>query len=175
MHTIRLRDIEILDTQFTGMHRQCKPLGDKSNNLETIRVVGIGGFWMLGGTTPVPSLKKGGELYGYGCTARRNVRHGLLSLSAGCQGTAPLLFARRGRGWFSQSIEHPTSLTALCVNLFPEKTIQSYGRKARKIRWGGYLCMKGKVGHDKPISVLTSFGTIPRAATGKTPHPQVNH
>ena len=46
---------------------------------------------MLEGTTPVPSLKEGGELYGGGCTARRNIRHGLLSLSAGPMGTAPLL------------------------------------------------------------------------------------
>jgi hypothetical protein len=40
MHTNRLRDLEILDSQFTGMHRQCKPLGDKSNNLEPDRRFG---------------------------------------------------------------------------------------------------------------------------------------
>jgi hypothetical protein len=45
MHTNRLRDLEILDSQFTGMHRQCKPLGDKSNNLEAIEIVsGCTGF-----------------------------------------------------------------------------------------------------------------------------------
>jgi hypothetical protein len=50
-------------------------------------------------TTPVPSLKEGGELEGYGCTTRIH-KVQIVSHSAGPMGTAPLLFARRGRGWF---------------------------------------------------------------------------
>jgi hypothetical protein len=53
-------------------------------------------------TTPVPSLKKGGELNGCGCTARRNARHVCPSAQPG--DTVPLLFSRRGQGWSFSSL-----------------------------------------------------------------------